>query len=703
MGESVEEETHLDFNDITKNFQQTHNINAKCRCKKKLTDFLCHIPTQDTGHNLLTHAQQVKIATQNLLFDSADNDNTPKSEAQIKAHFLILALRFHPDKNDQKLEEQCKAIMQILNESYMLLIEDTTRTTSNVDIAYRDGHRYTKSSPNVVACEFASEFSIYSNKPLEKLWLQELETYFSKKPATLKNNKGSMFGDPKNSLHVSVFHNGTVLCQGVMALTFGIDTIQTIMLPNILKLAHQQNLKLTNNTRSEKLKTALKLFENSKKSDDNSVTLQLCSSKKQKPMTDLFNDKQIEEQEYCSSCITCTQKLEALALKLEQANERAERLQKLVDKVLNSQKQAESTLGPRLSDIIARVISLEQRSLPVAPAQTMNQAAAQSQNTPQINHTAQIEQPDPHKTPAANLLAAEQQSTEHVNTPDPNPNNWSTVTKRHRPEKTAIKNQNKETGVNAHLKHGRKPMDFLPEQCILIHGVNKLVKHDKYIRQAVARSYQQAIVEWIKNYSEFEPKYLVQLAKPEMVKNVIENWPVDNLGGAKVRGLSAHKTNGSQTNIGFAKHVDKELTDEELNASVHSTFPEAKCQRLRKDGTILNTVKIIFKTQQDLSKATEFGIFIGHYAVKVEPEKPTVRYVQCRNCWSFGHVKKFCPHDKRCSHCGNAAQHEHCDLVQECCNCGGSHSSKNWNECETFQSYARYKQKKHSLRQWSTE
>ena len=765
---SVVGETASDvgYNDITPNFQRIHN--DKCKCKKNLNDFLSHVPSHDIGHHLQSQDQQMKTAAQNLLLcDSANNHNNCKSDmnnaTQIKTHFLTLALRFHPDKNDQTLIDKCNTIMQVLNDSYIILISNATHLTPNKNVAYKNGHRYTKVSSDTVTCEFVSEFSVYSNKALEKLWLHELASHFPYKPTKLKNNRGSLFGNTKQSLHISVFHNGTVLCQGVMALTFGIDIVQTTILPIILKRTIDENIKLNSSSRSDKLKTALKLFEqistieshqtgftkptaesasampihgitssqliseekqlsmsvspipsqrqtNSKLASPNQKILvhgetnssQIPSSKTtlfSTPPTPMTNSEQIEERivnrmsipattpgptgpPVCESCST---ELKVLTEKLKQATEHITSLEKLVSQILDSQKHAETTIGPRLSNLLSRVIDLEQGSS-TTPAKQVIERESVSLNNQQNNSY----RPTVFDSQAVSQLQNEQ---DKIQSQDPHP--WLTVTRKQKP-KTVTKHDVNKKDNQAQPNRNTKSVEFSPEKCILIHGMEKLVKHDKFIRQAIAKSYQPAIVEWIKNYSEFEPKYLVQLAKSEMVTKVIDNWQKDNLGSSKVRGLSSDKPGLSQSNIGFAKHVDKDLSVSELDESINNTFPGAKCYRLHKGESTLNTVKIVFKNADDLRRATEVGVFLGHYSVRVDREHKTIRFIQCRNCWAYGHIKKFCPYDKRCSRCGITADHNNCELTQKCCNCNGPHTSRDWKACMTFQNYANYKKNKHS-------
>ena len=89
-------------------------------------------------------------------------------------------------------------------------MSNNTYSTQSENVVFSNGHRYTKLSSDTVTCEFTNEFSVYGNKSLEKLWLFELAAHLPSKPTKLKSKRGSMFGDTKQSLHISVFHNGTV-------------------------------------------------------------------------------------------------------------------------------------------------------------------------------------------------------------------------------------------------------------------------------------------------------------------------------------------------------------------------------------------------------------------------------------------------------------------------------------------------------------
>ena len=79
----------------------------------------------------------------------------------------------------------------------------------------------------------------------------------------------------------------------------------------------------------------------------------------------------------------------------------------------------------------------------------------------------------------------------------------------------------------------------------------------------------------------------------------------------------------SDSLIGFARHVPTELSDTELDNSVQSVYPEARCERLKKKNQSLQTVKITFSEAGHLKQALDNGIQLEHLAVKVE--LPTVK------------------------------------------------------------------------------
>ena len=75
----------------------------------------------------------------------------------LKSHFLILALKFHPDKNKPTLNKQCTELMQVVNQSYYCLLNKTV----NPNIVISEGRLYSLLNPNNISCAFTDSYSIF--------------------------------------------------------------------------------------------------------------------------------------------------------------------------------------------------------------------------------------------------------------------------------------------------------------------------------------------------------------------------------------------------------------------------------------------------------------------------------------------------------------------------------------------------------------
>ena len=95
-------------------------------------------------------------------------------------------------------------------------------------------------------------------------------------------------------------------------------------------------------------------------------------------------------------------------------------------------------------------------------------------------------------------------------------------------------------------------------------------------------------------------------------------------------------------------------SDTNTSSSLQANFPEAKARRfIKKDSTILNTVKVDFRSHKDMEAAVRDGLFLNDqffraYEFKEEVKIPIVR---CYNCQNFGHIDETCRSPPKCSNC----------------------------------------------------
>ena len=120
------------------------------------------------------------------------------------------------------------------------------------------------------------------------------------------------------------------------------------------------------------------------------------------------------------------------------------------------------------------------------------------------------------------------------------------------------------------------------------------------------------------------------------------------------------------------------FTDQEVVDSIHDLNDWAEVEDLYRLPTTSKMIKIRFTSQQMVQTALTIGIVILHQSIphwNVEKEI-FVRLTPCRNCFSYDHKIKDCPHEKkmRCTFCGEEHKQQECTAtVPRCINCGEAH------------------------------
>ena len=142
------------------------------------------------------------------------------------------------------------------------------------------------------------------------------------------------------------------------------------------------------------------------------------------------------------------------------------------------------------------------------------------------------------------------------------------------------------------------------------------------------------------------------------------------------------------------KDVPKEddFTDTNISSSLQPNYPEAKARRfIRKDSTILNTVKIDFRSHKDMEAAVRDGLFLNDQFFRACEFKEDVKIpiVRCYNCQKFGHIAKTCRSPPKCSNCSGPHSTSECDNTKDrkCANCQSNHYANDPN-CEAYLNHA---------------
>ena len=656
MGDSNE------FNSIENAFHSIHI--QECPCQLSLKEFNSHIPTEQDDEN------------KTLLINSSILSSLDRTK-YVKSHFLILALKFHPDKNDAEKNSTCTDLMHLINKSFFKVYNETKFPSDNEKTVAEQGNIYTYIDMNNISCTFNDCFSIYSQPALTHIWRKELKKHLQLPEHKLAQNKGFQYGNNDHSVYVTVFNNGTIHCQGIMALYFGTNILAKDVIDSVIENATSSAIKCHSSNRSAKFRQSYQLFDislvhgnirdksGSPKSSpkklskpQNTHTIEPIGTTENSDVTPSSNlptentsqltsclqtinqtvGSEKEASTGCSHCSVLTDQIQMLRIELEKALTKISVLETSVTSIKSSTKNIESTVGGHIKSVINRVQNLESR---------------QSSSD--------------WSTIVSDLKNSNKQNIQNVSGTTQKPPNFGLSNK------------------SQSFKHAKQ---FDPAKCMVIYGIEKPAKSDDELRRLVGKTLGTAIVERIIRTGERAPKYMVQFQNPEMVNEVMQKWSTSNLGSSKVR--LPIKNNGIvQQVVGFAKDIPKDIIDGDINETISKCFPGAKGVRLTKNNKALKVVKITFVNEKQLNEAINNGLLFEDICLRVRVEKGNTDpvYTQCYNCWRFGHVGRHCLSKQTCKICSGDHKYQECTNEAKCRNCDKDHPADSWSACPKFASY----------------
>ena len=210
-----------EFHNITQYAERHHN--PSCSCNMKPVNFQSH------------DASTVESCDEFLLLNKVGSktDITGNSwAAMAKNHFLILAQKYHPDKNSNNNQELCHQAMTPLNKSYSEIIQAIASETPNPMKVTINGKIYRKINQCTVTCLHHESFSIYGYPDDANKWRNKIKEMWGRSPTAIKHKAkkiGQQFGNISDSIYISVFDNGTIHVQGIMATQYAEEVIDPLL------------------------------------------------------------------------------------------------------------------------------------------------------------------------------------------------------------------------------------------------------------------------------------------------------------------------------------------------------------------------------------------------------------------------------------------------------------------------------------------
>ena len=631
------------FRDIHGAFHEAHPF--QCPCRYSVSDFVNHEPLQLSRERNPHSDSADHVFLKILLLDKIPEQSSVKNFDEIlKAHFLILGTKFHPDGNSPHLKEKCVEIMGIVNKAYFNVMGSLNHGV-NKKVVKKDNAVYSYVDENNITGSFLNCFTVYSHPTLSQVWVELLGGNLKVKAVRLSGGKGVQFGSIDQAKYITVYDNGTILSQGVMGLHYGIDVIAKGLVNEVQRRA--LHVECDKKKRSGKFKESLKMFNIEENGD-------------MSPESHSVAQKTFQT-DNCSSCrdviSDLKHQLQTAVTTIGQLKEEISQLKKAIVPQQSSREPLPNSDKDLLRQICDRleVIETDQKQIKTTFGAQIASAIRNTQRN-----------------------AGEALGTQNEQKSSGNQRGWESTPRAATPPSEMKKPQ--PTGNN------RK---FVPENTLVIYDFKEQAKTDREIRQLVNKTSGQAVVQNISRSGERNPKYLVQFASTAMKEEVLSKWDENNLGSSKVR----NTTKDQKSIVGFAKHVPVEIEDEELAELVESQYPGSKAVRVKKSEKSLETIKIFFASETQREGACAVGLPLDdyHYRAPITPENPRVIYTQCFRCWKYGHIAKVCNNPQTCRDCGEGHPLDTCPNDENCCpNCGDVHKANEWAKCSVFE---RYKQK----------
>ena len=680
-----------------------HHSEKTCPCNLSADKFMQHtVVLEDIGNEI---SQRSSIF---LLLETVSQ--TSKLFLQVaRNHFLLLAQRYHPDKNDPSIQDTCTKIMSALNKAYsdVQTKAETDITTNNKLQKTVGGKIFTYIGNELITCQHLDSFAIYGHPEYVKSWINTFTKEWEQSPTKLSKQKGVQYGDTKNSLYIIVYENGTILIQGIMAMHYSIENIDRL----VKIVEKKQSLKPS--ARSNAFKEAVKHFKNksfqhhqqrmqitqTQEITETTSTINQATNEPNESQTPLNQDKTLTGRVNSQPLTNSSELNLKQSLKTSSTNDAAGVSKGACNPTEKQQSDTEHSTEIQivLQKALMKIVELENRLQTIQKNHEEHKVETEKRIEKLEKENGQLMRS---LGPKISMILQQQQneenstkSTAQDNKPSTSDTNhieqeeWTTVWGKKQRKQNHLLPQEKQTNTT----NSKPPrIKFQWQKIVVIEKITDPTRFssDDKVRREIGRNIDRVIIDRITRYSHNTEKISVQLATEEMRDHVINNWRPDTMfGSSTVRKASKNQN----SNIGVAKGVPLDMTDEELNDDIQKIYPGISFQRMTKGQRQdpLRTVKLFFNKPEDLTTAIEEGLKLESQSQYVRVETliwtPYVRH--CSKCWRIGHQFSQCRSNTACPHCGKDSDegaHLTCINDPVCRNCKGNHSANQRDKCQAY-------------------
>ena len=656
-----------EFHNIISYAERNHK--PHCQCGFNPTDFQSHGYVNQTVVDKPTTTVSSEHSPSHkqflLLHSLPDSISANDWRSTAKNHFLILAQKYHPDKNEAIYQEQCHTAMTHLNESYKEVLQKYHFQDNMHDVVMKDNKIYQKINHCTITCQHQTSFSIYGYPDDVNQWKTKFKQLWKCSPKPIKSKSkriGHQFGNDTESLYINLFDNGTIHIQGIMALQYSEEFIGPLF---------QQWFKLSSTSTDRKrfsdlLKKSLALFRNE---ISNSASYQMPSSL----TTTKSNLKQLASttEEASSFAIEdpdtpLPQLAGGLSLHQNEPHDDRSMIQKL---------------SARLDQALTRIGDLEEAASQLVSKEQLNNAltriAILESNIVELT-TANKQLKEQTGPKFAQLTKKIDQLT-HLT---PMPIQSTSTTKASFADHASKLNQksNNIQPKSSITKFATSRIEFDRSKCVVLDKIqnNDEIKSDDCIRRIIGKD-KNIVIDRISRAH--TGQIFVQLSDPEAVDKVITNWDPKTFGHSTV-----YRSKKPQRRYGVLKGIPLNLSDDEIKDDLTDLgFIDTVVDRILQQHKPTRAVKVRFQSEDDLRQAIRSNVVIQHLTTRVELLSVSPRVTQCFNCQKFGHIADKCRLPKACIKCSKPydESHEECNNAERCVNCQGNHASI-YKQCPKF-------------------
>ena len=150
----------------------------------------------------------------------------------------------------------------------------------------------------------------------------------------------------------------------------------------------------------------------------------------------------------------------------------------------------------------------------------------------------------------------------------------------------------------------------------------------------------------------------------EEADEVFNNWQPHFFGQNSV--IRKASTQEKIKKAVIIRHVTTDKTETQIETDLAFNFKVKASQFVKKDGTVLGTMKLIFETNQDQEIVTTDGIFLDNIFYRAQPfVQQGIKIVRCFKCQKFGHVSANCKSETSCGYCSGRHTFKECPNKDE--------------------------------------